>query len=470
MRRFWLSTILIGLVSAGSAYMAARSDAQQPSGGLPGAPRLPGAKSVFDAAQFPSLQAAIDAVPLDGGVVKLPPGTFEISQPLMVHNHDLLIEGCGTATHIKNVNTEGKPALVLRPKEPEKGQKLEPQWRIMLSNFRITGNEKSGHGIEAIRVNELLVQGVTVSYHGGDGLRLDQCYEDPRICNSLFTYNKQTGVNLLGCHDIVVSGNQFEENMDALRCTDGFNLCMTGNCVDDHLGNGVVIENCYGSVVSGNMIEECKGTAIILDRDCYGITLSSNVIAHEETDGIDLRDAHGCAVSANTFTLVKKAGLRIGPNSGRITVTGNNFCNSYIGDGQVKRGTNDINAGGIILEATRDITIVGNSFSGLVPAAPGISLSPDVMTLTKELLDGLRGGKDAASDAEILKLLEAQGNRAPFGLSHRVLCADNVFADVQPLPLSLRVNASLVTDNLPQDEQSPTSPFRLLTPLPEIKK
>ena len=43
----------------------------------------------------------------------------------------------------------------------------------MLSNFRITGNEQSGHGIEAILVNEILIQGVTTSYHGGDGIRLD---------------------------------------------------------------------------------------------------------------------------------------------------------------------------------------------------------------------------------------------------------------------------------------------------------
>ena len=369
MRRFWVTIILMGLAIAGTAYLSKQGTAQIPAGGLPGA------KAVIDASRYPSLQAAIDAVPLEGGVIKLPPGTFEILQPLVVHHHDLLIEGSGTATHIKNVNTDGKPALVLRPKEPAKGQKLEPQWRIMLSNFRITGNEKSGHGIEAVRVNELLVQDVSVSYHGGDGLRLDQCYEDPRICNSLFTYNKQTGVNLLGCHDIVVSGNQFEENMDALRCTDGFNLCMTGNCVDDHLGNGVVIENCYGSVVSGNMIEECKGTAIILDRDCYGITLSSNVIAHEETDGIDLRDAHGCAVSANTFTIVKKAALRIGPKSGRITVTGNNFSNSYIGDGKVKRGTEDIDAGGIVLKDTNEINISGNVFSGVKPADTAVDVS-----------------------------------------------------------------------------------------------
>ena len=47
--------------------------------------------------------------------------------------------------------------------------------------------------------------------------------------------------------------------------------------------------------------------------------------------GIDLRGAHGCSVSANTFTIMKKNALLIGPNSGRITVTVNNFCDSYIG-------------------------------------------------------------------------------------------------------------------------------------------
>src|SRR4029453_6062750 len=123
---------------------------------------------------------------------------------------------------------------------------------------------------------------------------------------------------------IVVSGNHFEENQDALVCVDSFNLCMTGNNLDDHVRDGVVIENTYGSVVSGNMIEECNGRAIVLDRDCYGITLSANVIAHEVQGGIDLVDAHGCTVSANTFTIVKENALRIGPAPGGSTVTGKN--------------------------------------------------------------------------------------------------------------------------------------------------
>ncbi|MFW6163756.1 MAG: NosD domain-containing protein, partial [Planctomycetota bacterium] len=172
------------------------------------------------------------------------------------------------------------------------------------------------------------------------------------------------------CHDIVVSANQFEENRDALRCTNGYNLCMTGNCLDDHLRHGVVIENTYGSVVSGNMIEECRGTAILLDRDCYGDTVSANVIAHNFGGGVDLRDAWGCAVSANTFTLSIAHGIRIGPASGRHAITGNSFSNSYIGDGKLRRRKPSQDAArGIVLDGTSDVTIAGNTFTGLAESA-----------------------------------------------------------------------------------------------------
>ena len=330
--------------------------------------RLPGARAVIDAGRYLTIQAAIDALPDDGGVIRLPPGTFEISKPLKVAKSDVLIEGAGTATHIKNINAKGDCALILQHSSGGDNRKAE-LWRIRLADFRITGNEKSGHGIEARRINEIFIDGVTVSHHGGDGIQLYYCYEDPRICDSLITYNKKTGLNMIGCHDVVVAANQFEENQDALRFIDGYNLCMTGNCLDDHLGDGVVIENTYGSVVSGNMIEECAGIAIVLDRDCYGIALSANVIAHNSTGGIDLRDAHGCAVSANAFTIMGKDALSIGPNSGRITVTGNNFSDSYIGEDKLKRAENDRTAGGMVLNGTSEITVVGNLFSSVRPKA-----------------------------------------------------------------------------------------------------
>jgi parallel beta-helix repeat protein len=330
---------------------------------------LPGARATIDASRFESLQAALDALPPEGGMLRLPAGEFEIDQPLVIHCGDVCLEGSGTATNIKNMNTDGRPALIVAHPEAvdaRQDRKLN-LWRVRLANLRITGNEKSGHGIEARLINEIFIDGVSVSYCGGDGILLDYCYEDPRVCNSLLTYNKGVGLNLQGCHDIVVAANQFEENQDALHCFDGFNLCMTGNCLDDHLGHGVVIENTYGSVVSGNMIEECRGTAVILERDCYGITLSANVIAHNG-GGIDLRDAHGCAVSANTFTIMGSDALRVGADSGRISVGANSFCNSYIGDGEVKRGTEDRAAAGMVLQGA-DVAITGNVFSSVRPNA-----------------------------------------------------------------------------------------------------
>ncbi|MCK4628051.1 MAG: right-handed parallel beta-helix repeat-containing protein [Sedimentisphaerales bacterium] len=350
--------------------------AQSAHGGSPAQSVLPGARGIIDAAAYPSLQAALNALPDEGGVVHLPPGIFEINQPLIISGSDVLLKGAGTATHIKNINTNGEPALILRHPDGGKNRKSS-LWRICLTDFRLTGNEKSGPGIYARRINEVFIDGLTVSYHGGDGITLDFCIEDPRVCNSLITYNKATGLNIIGGHDIVVSANQFEENNDALRCIDAFNLCMTGNNLDDHLGDGVVIENTYGSVVSGNMIEECNGAGVILDRDCYGITLSANVIAHDTKGGILLRNAHGCTVSANTFTIMGNDALYIGPKSGRITVTGNNFSDSYIGGvKKFVRRIGDLAAGGMVLEGTTDITIVGNLFSGVRPKALSLKGKP----------------------------------------------------------------------------------------------
>jgi len=353
---------------------------------------LPGARPAVDAGRFESIQAAIDALPPEGGIVRIPPGKFELTEPLRITTDDVTLEGAGTATHLINMNESGEPAiLVAHPDLKDPKGENKPLWRIRLAHFRVTGDPanfgkkeyKCGSGIEARRINEIHIDSVTISYNGGDGIKLDHCYEDPRISDCLITYNKMTGVNLLGCHDIVVSANQFEENQDALHCFDSFNLCMSGNNLDDHLGDGVVIENTYGSVVASNMIEECNGAAVILARDCYGDTISANVIAHNGA-GVDLRDAHGCAVSANTFTLLRTNAVRIGPDSGRITVTGNNFSNSYIGEGKVKRGTNDLLAAGLVLEGTDHVCVSGNVFSNL--HTPAIELLGEPSTSI--VLDG----------------------------------------------------------------------------------
>jgi len=331
-------------------------------------------KRVLDASKFDSLQAAFDAVPANGGVVYLPPGDYELGSPLIVRTPETRIEGAGASTRLINKNTEGQPALHIRPDDYATNQRAR-MWRVQIGNFRISGNEKSGDGLLCQGIQEVFVHGLSVDHNGGHGINLENCYEDPRVSDSILTYNAKAGLNIYSGHDIVVNANHFEENQDAVRCADSFNLCMNGNNLDDHLRHGVVIENTYGSVLSGNMIEECNGTAVILDRDCYGITISANVIAHELEGGVNLKDAHGCAVSANTFVIVHQFGVRVGPNSDRIAITGNSFSNSYMGDGKDKRPAEHKNpmgrdAGeGVLIEDAQHVNITGNTFTGLSAGA-----------------------------------------------------------------------------------------------------
>jgi hypothetical protein len=95
------------------------------------------------------------------------------------------------------------------------------------------------------------------------------------------------------------------------------------------------------------------------------------VVAHNQGGGVDLRDAWGCTVTGNTFTIVAQRAVVVGPDSGRITITGNNFSDSYIG-GKLRRKDA---ASGILLQGSSDIAITGNTFTGLL--GPALQMEGD---------------------------------------------------------------------------------------------
>lgn len=346
---------------------------------IPANEQVPQSKSAtIDASKFPNLQAAFDALPENGGEVIIPSGEYELTESLILTKGDVQIRGAGAATHIINCNQNGEPAIILRsPTIPniKSDETTADIWRIQLSDFRVSGNINSGDGILLERVDEVYLSGLSVDHNGGHGINLTYCLEDPRVNHCIITYNGKAGMYIIGCHDIIVSANQFEENQDALQFIDGFNLTMTGNNIDDHLRHGVVIENTYGGcLITGNMIEECQGTAIILDRRACGTSISGNAIAHNLGGGLDLRDSWGCTVSANTFTANYNFSVFIGSKSSRHSISGNNISNSQLSHGvtawpfepQQKGDTMSRDGGkGIIMEGTSDIAITGNLFGGL---------------------------------------------------------------------------------------------------------
>jgi len=354
----------------------------------------------IDSSEYPTLQEAVNALPKSGGTVFLAPGNHELTEPLIVSTENTRIVGAGPATHLINKNGQGKPAIMV-------GAENQELFRVELSNFRVSGNSNSGDGIFLERVQELLITQLTVDHNGGHGINMKNCTENPRLSLCNITYNGKAGININGGHDIVVSANQFEENQDALRINDGFNLTMTGNNIDDHLRHGIVVENTYGSVISGNMIEECRGTAIILaappfpNRFSYGITISSNIIAHHLGGGVELNGAWGCTVSANTFTLVHDFSILVRAQSQGITITGNNFSNSK-GKLASRNEKNPFSwdvGTGIRLQETSDITISGNFFGGLTEEAVKADVSSNGILVVGNIIGEVNLDATQAKDA-----------------------------------------------------------------------
>jgi len=365
----------------------------------------------IDASKYNTLQQAVDALPSGGGIIIIPPGNYEIDKPIIIKTENTRLQGSGGSTHLINKNTSGAPAIIV-------GSDKGTLFRLELSGFRISGNKQSGDGIYMEKVQELMITDMTINHNGGHGINMKDCTENPRIANCNLNYNLKAGINIDGGHDIVVSGNQFEENQDALRIKDGFNLTMTGNNIDDHLRHGIVVENTYGSIISSNMIEECQGTAIILtapaspeNRFCYGITISANVIAHHLGGGIELNKAWGCTVSSNTFTLVHNFSVLAGPGTGGISITGNNFSNSR-GKLGVRNEKNQFTwdvGSGVVLKNATDITVSGNFFGKLTTEAvkadessKGILVSGNLLTELNQGAQGIKKAIDLGGAKEVL--------------------------------------------------------------------
>jgi hypothetical protein len=102
--------LFIGLVLFAFGILAWMQGAGSAQGSDRG---LQDSRPAIDAGRYETLQAALDALPKEDGLVRLPPGTFLITEPLRIENEDVCIEGAGTATHIKNLNQEGRPAILV---------------------------------------------------------------------------------------------------------------------------------------------------------------------------------------------------------------------------------------------------------------------------------------------------------------------------------------------------------------------
>ena len=314
----------------------------------------------LDASQYPSIQEAVNALPDTGGTVFIPAGVYEIAQSIVVDQSNVTIRGAGSGTVLRNVNLYGGNTFELKGLSPK-----ERIWRVEVSDMHLTGNDRSGHAVYALHVNEISLHDMWVDHHGKSGLYLDGCYENPRVFDNNITYNKENGIFLRGCHDIVVSANQLEENGYGIYAVDVWNVGVTGNSVDDHIQNSLYFKRALGSIISSNMFENSVGECLVLDEGTRGVTVSANVMRYSGPKLLHLIGAEGITVTGNTFDSDDGTCIEIEGGSFSVTISGNVLFG-------LRQGRNPPKGimWGIVIRDSREISVTGNTLSR--PFAGGI--------------------------------------------------------------------------------------------------
>jgi parallel beta-helix repeat protein len=299
--------------------------------------------NVINACNYCTIQEAVSAIPDEGGTVFIPAGIYNISEPIIIDKSDVTLMGAGSGTILLNTSEEGKNTIELKGEEGE-GKSI---WRIQVSNMHLKGNEDCGHAIYASYVNEIFLNEMWIDYHGKTGLYLYHCTENPRISDNNIAYNKENGVFIDGCHDVVISANQMEENRIGIYLQNVWNATITGNNIDDHFEYCIYCDKVLGSIITANMLENSKNICMLIDEECSGITVTGNILRRPG----DLRiiKTRGITITGNTFEMTRGNSIEV-ENSNLITISGNIISDggpieSYQVYGMVLKDVSDVSIG-----------------------------------------------------------------------------------------------------------------------------
>jgi hypothetical protein len=240
-----------------------------------------------------AIQAAIDAVPSNGGVVYLPVGTYRTSAPLLIQKDNVSLVGAGMGTPKGNPPGGTSPVFggsVIRP----------------LASFT---------GSAVIRVAEA---GTATRALSGVFLRdfaIDGYYLPAALTVGIYFQVFNGGIVLVNVSRVTGDGIKIEGN-GATDWPDGaWDNFVTNVKVDDVGGNGMTFSS-YSSdnVVVGCIIEYADGHGMYFDStspanmltacyvyNCLGKAVQSNNMHQQKFVGCRFQDCNGGIYLTNSF-------------------------------------------------------------------------------------------------------------------------------------------------------------------------
>ncbi len=256
-----------GAIFAGLlVFMATGLVAAPTRAGEPVVIKLPaGATSV-------QIQRALDWLPACGGEVVLPPGVFEVSQPIVLRRDHQTLRGSGIKTILRLADGANCPVVIMG--EPVNNPQQTIRY-LCLSNLFIDGNrahqerelwQLQGEGSQ-IRNNGITVQNVS-----------DSVVEHVTCARSRSGGLVTTrGVRRLTVRDLTAFDNEF----DGLACYHTENCLFTELYLHDNPGAGISLDLAFNNNVISNAVLVANDLGIFMRASC-----------HNQFYNISIHDSH----------------------------------------------------------------------------------------------------------------------------------------------------------------------------------
>ena len=201
-----------------------------------------------------SIQDAIDSICPEGGVVELAPGTWNITDTIVINKSNIVLRGAGMEGEeqsLIHLLTRGSIAI-----------KTENVSNITIENLHITGEggwANAGAGIYMYDTSYSIIQNVWAQAMGYDQIAIGSTVVVP----SKATYN-------------------------VIR-----NCKCDGGSVPNECWHGISLRNAYYNKVENNIIHDTKYTGIQFNINCWHNEILNNTIYHAAWGGRGSITLHG---------------------------------------------------------------------------------------------------------------------------------------------------------------------------------
>lgn len=270
------------------------------------------------------INAAIQALPADGGEIIILDGTYNIATAIAMNKQNVKLYGNGWSTIL---NRAGTPTSSNAGIINVTTSKCQVGNLTMIGGYSSTYSSNYNYGIYLpySSISNTIIESIIFdNFYSGIYISSSS---NNLITNNFFINNNQRGINLSNSDFNVITNNTFENNYYGMYSSgtsnDGNNI--SNNTFESNTG-GLYLINANNSNVSNNIING-SSYGINLNRCNYTI-VSNNICRNNSNSGIDINASSSLTVVGNVCDN-NNYGININ-GSGKSTITGNSCNNNSV--------------------------------------------------------------------------------------------------------------------------------------------